>query len=200
MSSIRKPDYNLVHWPRPQDAAITRFLESLTQQNPIPSPLKESSLATHIADRLADHLAPYAQGNEDGLDSLRADVDQMATSFAAVASSPRIKMTFALIQDDMCRLFHTDVIELRLLCTYLGPGTLWVPDQYVNWEHMDKASNEARVHDLNEVRQLAPFELGILKGALYESNDGPAVLHRSPIVSKKDSMRVLLRFDSQLAW
>ena len=28
----------------------------------------------------------------------------------------------------MCRRFHTDVNELRLLCTYSGPATLWLPE------------------------------------------------------------------------
>lgn len=200
MTAIREPDHNLVYWPRSEDSAIIRFLEALTQQTPLPAPLKESLKATEVADCLSRHLAPYCRGYEDGFDRLCADVEELATSFSSLASSSILRMTFALIQHDMCRLFHTDAIELRLLCTYLGPGTLWVPDEYVNWDQMNSASNEARVQDLSKVRQFAPFELGILKGAMYDSNNGPAVLHRSPSLSEQDHMRVLLRFDSQVDW
>ncbi len=157
-------------------------------------------LGTQVADRIAEHLAPYAQGHEEGYESLCKDVGELAVSFASLASSSMLSVTFALIQNDMCRLFHTDAIELRLLCTYLGPGTLWVPDQYVNWERMNEPVNEARIGDMRQIRQFAPFEVGILKGAMYDSNDGPAVLHRSPSISEEDTIRVLLRLDSQLAW
>jgi hypothetical protein len=200
MSAIREAGCNLVHWPRPSDAATVRFLHSLSQRSPQPAPLQESLLATQVAERLADHLSPFCRGHEDGFDHLCTDVGQLATSFAALASSPRLRVFFGLVQHDMCRLFHTDAIELRLLCTYQGSGTMWVPDQYVNWEAMHERSNEARVRDLSQVQQCAPFEVAILKGAMYEPNDGPAVLHRSPTVAEAGSTRVLLRLDSQLAW
>ncbi len=198
MGIIRKPAHNLVRWARPQDAAITRFLQALTQHNS--DQLRGTWPATDLADRLADHLAPYAKSFEEGFERLCADVGDLATSFADLASSPTLKATFAIIPNGMCRLFHTDAIELRLLCTYLGPGTLWVPDQFVNWDRMEEPSNEARVLDMDQVQQFAPFEVGILKGAMYEANAGPAVLHRSPSVSEKKDVRVLLRLDSQLTW
>jgi len=200
ISAIREAGCNLVHWPRPADAAVERFLASLSLRSPQPEPLQESLLATQVAERLADHLSPFCRGHEDGFDHLCTDVGELATSFAALASSPRLRVFFGLVQHDMCRLFHTDAIELRLLCTYQGPGTLWVPDRYVNWEAMHERSNEARVLDPSQVQQCAPFEVAILKGAMYEPNDGPAVLHRSPTVAEAGSTRVLLRLDSQLAW
>ncbi len=200
MSAIREANCNLVHWPRPADPAILRFLETLTLRAPSFEPLQESMLATKVAERLSDHLTPYCRGHEDGFDRLCTDVGEMATSFAELASSPRLRVTFALVQHDMCRLFHTDAIELRLLCTYLGPGTLWVPDHFVNWDRMHEKSNEARVLDISQVQQCAPFEIAILKGAMYEPNDGQAVLHRSPTITEAGNNRILLRIDSQLAW
>mgnify|MGYP001279277976 CR=1 FL=1 len=32
----------------------------------------------------------------------------------------------------MCRLFHEDNNHQRLLCTYLGSGTEWIEDSFVN--------------------------------------------------------------------
>ncbi|MEO0896451.1 MAG: DUF1826 domain-containing protein [Bacteroidota bacterium] len=201
MGVIREPNYNLVHWPRPQDVAITNFLESLITKDPLPPSLRETLKATEVADRLRDHLAPYAsEGQKEGFERLCKDVGELAVSFSKLASSPSLRTTFALIQNDMCRLFHTDAIELRLLCTYVGPGTLWVPDQFVNWDKMNEPSNEARVKDMAEVRQFAPFELGVLKGAMYDANNGQAVLHKSPTVTDHKIVRALLRIDSQVAW
>ncbi|MCI4669472.1 MAG: DUF1826 domain-containing protein [Bacteroidia bacterium] len=200
MTAIREPQHNIVHWPRPQDQRITEFLESLTKRESLPTLFRDSLLATQVENRLRDHLAPYSKGQEEGFERLCSDVGELASSFAGLASSPRLQTSFAFIQNDMCKLFHTDAIELRLLCTYIGQGTLWVPDQYVNWDNIREPSNEARVSDLSKVRQFAPSEIGILKGAMYDSNDGPAVLHRSPSIGEAGAIRVLLRLDSQLAW
>ncbi|MEO0470608.1 MAG: DUF1826 domain-containing protein [Bacteroidota bacterium] len=200
MSAICESDNNLAYWPRQKDTEITRFLDALTKLDTPPEAFKESLLAPQMSEHLAAHLAPFSKGHEEGFQRLIADVHELATSFATLASSPKLRATFTLISNDMCRLFHTDAIELRLLCTYIGPGTLWVPDQYVNWDNMRESTNEARVRDLRQVQQFSPFEVGILKGAMYEANDGPAVLHRSPTLTTQETTRVLLRLDSQLAW
>lgn len=201
MKAICEPKYNLVRLPRPQDLTITNFLKTLTQLDPLPTGLRDSLDADEVADRLADHLGAFVgEGEKEALERFCSDVGELATRFSDLASSPKLRVAFALVQHDMCRLFHTDAIELRMLCTYIGPGTLWVPDPYVNWDNILEPSNEARIKDMNQIQQFAPFEVGILKGAMYEHNDGPAVVHRSPTLSNEGDIRVLIRFDSQLPW
>jgi hypothetical protein len=198
MQEICSPAYNLVTYPRPVQPAIEAFVSHLSRLS-LP-PVRQTLPASEVAQAISDQLAPVCRGHEAGFVALIEDIDRLARQFSLVADSPTLRLWFATVSDNMCRLFHTDAVALRLLCTYLGPGTLWVEEDNVNWDHIDEPSNEARVRNLDQVRQCAPFEVAVLKGAMYDHNDGQAVLHRSPTIDESGSARVLLRLDSQLVW
>ena len=95
----------------------------------------------------------------------------------------------------MCRKFHTDVNDLRMLCTYLGPGTLWVPDEAIDLDaSYARGNGKDIVIDLEKVEQVGTGDVVILKGALYpEAN---AILHRSPTIEENGEKRLLLRIDT----
>jgi hypothetical protein len=198
LAEIQAPAYNLLTYPRPVIAPIEAFVTQLSRLE-VP-PLQQTLPVGEVAPAVSDHLSPFCRGHEAGFDALVTDIDRLARTFAEVADSPRLRLWFATVSDSMCRLFHTDAVALRLLCTYLGPGTLWVEEDNVNWDRMDEPSNEARVRDLAQVQQCAPFEVAILKGGMYDHNEGQAVLHRSPTVAEAGASRVLLRLDSQGGW
>ena len=95
----------------------------------------------------------------------------------------------------MCRKFHTDINDLRLLCTYIGPGTLWLPDEAVDLKALQKGGDEqALVVDEQQIQQVSTGDVVILKGALYpEANP---ILHRSPSIEESGEKRLLLRIDT----
>ena len=93
----------------------------------------------------------------------------------------------------MCRKFHTDVNDLRMLCTYVGQGTLWLPDEAVKNEEYRTRRDEI-VIDEDLIQQALTGDVLILKGALYpEAN---AVIHRSPTIEETNERRLLLRIDT----
>ena len=94
----------------------------------------------------------------------------------------------------MCRRFHTDINSLRLLCTYVGQGTLWVPDEMVNHKaFLNKGGNEEIVTDESQIQHAGTGDVIILKGALYpEANP---IVHRSPAIEGNGESRLLLRID-----
>ncbi len=92
----------------------------------------------------------------------------------------------------MCRKFHTDINDLRLLCTYAGPGTLWVAEDENNRDYDEEHIGEVRIH------QADTGDILILKGALYPK--GKPVVHGSPTIEETDGKRLcerlLLRLDT----
>lgn len=198
MQEICSPAYNILTFSRPVQPEIEAFVLHLSRL-PL-SPVRQTLPAAEIAQAMSDQLAPACRGHEAGFAALVEDIDRLARRFSEVARSPTLRLWFATVSDNMCRLFHTDAVALRLLCTYLGPGTQWVEENNVNWDRINEPRNEARVRDLEQVQQCAPFEVAVLKGAMYDHNDGQAVLHRSPSVAGGSATRVLLRLDSQLVW
>ena len=87
--------------------------------------------------------------------------------------------------------------ELRLLCTYVGKGTLWVPDEAVNRASLQALEDDSKIlSDKNMIQQASNGEVLILKGALYGGKGTKAIVHKSPEIERKKEQRLVLRIDS----
>ena len=119
---------------------------------------------------------------------LQNDIIDLLYRFQEVAKVDSFRIYFATIDNDMCRKFHTDINTLRLLCTYVGPGTLWLSDEIA-----DQDPDQDFIHE-EDIYQVETGNVLILKGALYPN--AKAVMHRSPSIESKGSRRLLLRIDT----
>ncbi len=142
-----------------------------------------SSLQTYFADNFPSH------------DFLLEDISELVEQFSQITKVTSFRVLLATIDTNMCRKFHADINSLRMLCTYVGPGTLWLPDTAVNSDsHKIKDKNQSMEVNEDSAQQVNSGDVIILKGALYpEAN---AVLHRSPIIEKTGEKRLLLRVDT----
>ncbi|NBC06951.1 MAG: DUF1826 domain-containing protein [Bacteroidetes bacterium] len=127
---------------------------------------------------------------------LKAEVLSQAEWFAALMDDQPLRLFFGKVHKDMCRRFHTDMNTLRLLCTYHGPGTLWVRPDAIDHQKVAKGTNEAMVKDPDGVFQAGTGEVLLIKGALHEQSQYGAALHRSPAVQQSGESRLLLRIDT----
>ncbi len=125
------------------------------------------------------------------------DVLGILKVFTQVTEYKEFKVLLSIINSDMCRRFHTDMNHLRLLCTYSGPATLWIPDEKVNRLALQfLKENDEIIKDCEYIQQVATGDICILKGALYPHPDTRAIVHRSPAVEETGSQRLLLRIDT----
>ncbi len=134
--------------------------------------------------------------NLDRCPNFLQDISMLLQLFREVTHRDSFRLLIETIQNDMCRKFHTDVNDLRMLCTYSGPGTLWVTKENIHPKGLRDSRN---VHSLppraSDVRQLETGDVAILKGAIYP-NVNNAVVHRSPTIEKTGERRLLLRIDT----
>ena len=146
----------------------------------------EEILST-VKNYLDDHRLEYP--------GLFADINQLIALFAKVTKADTFRLLLATIESNMCSRFHTDINNLRLLCTYVGQGTLWLPNQAVNYNAVKtRGSNEEMVTDQQLIQQVSAGDVSILKGALYP--DANPILHRSPSIENSGQNRLLLRIDT----
>ena len=101
----------------------------------------------------------------------------------------RIQARLEGVAGDACRRFHADAVGLRLLCTYAGAGTEWLPLF---------GAEAARAHDPRQGP--VPVRLGtghaaILKGDAHPSAPGRGLVHRSPPMDGPPVPRLLLCLD-----
>lgn len=125
------------------------------------------------------------------------DIEVLLHVFKEVSGAESFRLLLATVNTNMCRRFHTDLNDLRMLCTYSGPGTLWLSEDNVNREALESCGdNQSIVIDENQIHQAKTGSVVILKGALYPSEGTKAIVHRSPTIEEIGEKRLLLRIDT----
>ena len=101
----------------------------------------------------------------------------------------------------MCPRFHVDRVPVRMICTYEGPGTEWLPERAINREklgsgacgHTDETSG--LILDSAAIQSIPSYAIALLKGELWEGNEGRGAVHRSPGTTPRYPRRLLLTLD-----
>lgn len=126
------------------------------------------------------------------------DINELLLHFKKVTNTDSFRLLLTTVNTNMCRKFHTDINDLRMLCTYSGPGTLWLTEDNVNRKAMDVngSTNESIVIDDTKVQQAKTGSVVLLKGAIYPQKNTNAIVHRSPTIEETGEKRLLLRTDT----
>ncbi len=125
------------------------------------------------------------------------DIKSLLNLFKEVTGAQGFRMLLATVDTNMCRKFHTDINDLRLLCTYSGKGTLWLTEDNVNRRALHSCGdNESIVIDESRIQHAKTGSVVILKGAIYPQEATKSVVHRSPTIEEDGEKRLLLRIDT----
>jgi hypothetical protein len=152
--------------------------------------LKAQGTSKNIIETFKNHLSSKQLIHSHLLN----DLSTLLKSFEETSKATHFRVLFSSIETDMCSRFHTDMNELRLLCTYYGPATLWLPEEGENRQAYDSGEhNQQIIKNPKLIQQANTGDVLILKGAIYPN--AKAVIHRSPSIKKKGEKRLLLRID-----
>ncbi|RZA07637.1 MAG: DUF1826 domain-containing protein [Proteobacteria bacterium] len=190
---IHQPETNLVVIER----AAPAFPATIAELNAHPK--GEAQLAFYAGNDV--NLIPALLDEELNLsaadsEAFYEDIKAVAVRFMKVARSPGIGIRLERINNDNCRLFHIDHVPLRLISTYFGPGTEWLPNEHVIRHGLGKGSDALVRKGDAPIERFGLGWIGILKGERYPGNRGRALVHRSPPLPGNGKPRVLLRIDA----
>jgi hypothetical protein len=127
---------------------------------------------------------------------LTADIAYLLGRLAQLSEARHLRVWFGAVRSDQCRRFHVDYVRYRLITTYVGPGTEWVPEHALCREALAHPqdcpcdANEAIVRDPSEIRHAMAGEVLVLRGAHHRS--GLGAVHRSPPIEGTGRVRVVL--------
>ena len=125
------------------------------------------------------------------------DLTSLCATFRRLSGAPDLKLAFGVVSGDQCRKFHADYQRLRLITTYLGPGTEWVPELAVERQAMLEPSicpataNRLIVRDPSLVRHAGAGDVLLLRGHAGVSGEALAAVHRSPPIEAAGAVRVV---------
>ena len=175
LNSVRDSEIDLAIWQRPLSPCLKYWLQTINPRDLLDRRFNVSChhLAKDIETGLSD-LSP----------AFVADVRDLARKYAEISRCEQISVRLECVTDNACRKFHTDYVGLRLITSYVGPGT--------EWAYQDSLGSETKPY------QLAPGEVGLFKGRKWRTDYMPQIWHRSPPIAGKGVARLLLVIDDLL--
>lgn len=143
-----------------------------------------------VADLLRQLPAPEAAK------PLVDDIATIAEAMAFLFETRTIGLRLRLLDGAMCPRFHCDNLPVRLVTTYVGPGSEWLPEDAINRQglgapHPDKPEIAT---DGAAVRRLSPGDIGLIKGSGWIGSEKRGLVHRSPAL-ESGSKRLLMSID-----
>ena len=168
-----------------------------------PSPLDEALVARACAHRLAikswvdtalltPTLRRLLPAEEDA--SLREDVSLLADMTACLFGVTGVGLRVTALDKPMCPRFHVDRIPVRLLCTYGGPGSEWLPAASVPEGLLTPGASQEGRYQAQAVERLTSGQVALFKGDAWGETPGGGVVHRSPPVAAGEK-RLLITLD-----
>jgi hypothetical protein len=165
------------------------------------------ALATRLPDAGTCRMVPFGAGfsaqallgrsfSEEATKALADDIERlhaMLHDIAAGAGHAQLAVTVG----DECRKFHADHYRLRLLVSYVGPGTELLPefalDRNVLCTGGDDVveANRAIAREPSAIIRARSGDVVVLKGERYGS--GLAAVHRSPPIADRSLVRLVLK-------
>ncbi|MGF1605918.1 MAG: DUF1826 domain-containing protein [Rhodothalassiaceae bacterium] len=182
LAAINDPGMDLVIWRRALPVCLQTWLDRLDA-----ACLPDIRLLVEPCDlrpALEPDLDACGMPAGDMRDGLVRDVEGLAHAFCEIARSDCVDVRLERVGHDACWKFHRDCVEARLLTTYRGPATEWVPPT-----HSEQALREQKRFN-GPIEHLRRHDVAIFKGSC--AGEGSGIVHRSPPILGTGQTRLLL--------
>ena len=194
LTDIYKEHINIAIWQRSLANALIEATNSILDTHPT---LQVSRV---VKPQDAKATVMKALGSAPMTVTLSEDIAQLVDMFCCLFDLKRAGLRLTALDRAMCPRFHVDRVPCRLLTTYQGVATEWLPHQAAyrsklgigNQGKPDEQSG--LLNSSTDIQQLCRGDIALLKGESWEGNQGAGLIHRSPQLPDK-KCRLLLTLD-----
>lgn len=171
---------DLVIWRREPPASVGELLDGLD-----PDQLPNVRIDTNV-----DSLGAAIGGETwtPACSWVRNDIPRLAARFAAITGEAHLSVRLQPVGSDACRFLHHDYVAHRLVCTYRGRGTQWLPPE----REGDVADRRHGV-DPGLLKHVPRFAVAMFTGRTCPN--ATPILHRSPPIGASGEVRLVLTID-----
>ena len=195
LSSIKSSDINFSLWQRDLSQFLNSWAEGIKWQKAevLEGEVNLLSLDTFESDLFIE-LKKWQTSEPDMTKWVAQDMALNIKLFIESTGAKEVFVKVEPVASDMCKLLHVDSNYARMLCTYVGDGTLWLPNSMANRNFLGKGNNDDIAKDPNSIFQAGILDVLILKGGLWPINHIGGAIHRSPPI-RNGQNRLLLKVD-----
>ena len=179
-ADVYRDEVNIVVWQRVLANELVRSVDQILKEQPT---LQVSRVVT---PQNAYSAINEALGNTTTTPALAKDVTQLVDMFCCLFGIREAGLRFTVLNRAMCPRFHVDVVPCRLVTTYQGEGTQWLPHHLVDRSKLGMGNNgrpdeqSGLFAAQNDIQTLTSGDVALLKGERWLENEGGGLVHRSP--------------------
>lgn len=194
LSDIYKDDCNIAVWKRDLNSQLISDVDEFLASN---TGLQASMT---LSPENAFTTVHEALGGSELTKALSYDIGELVDIFCCLFDLERVGLRLTALDKAMCPKFHVDKVPGRLVTTYRGTATEWLPHSSVNHSKLGHGSEgkpdaESGLFKSKDDIQCLNFgDVALLKGERWEGNEGAGLVHRSPALEKGER-RLLLTLD-----
>ncbi|WNL42730.1 DUF1826 domain-containing protein [Halomonas sp. PAMB 3264] len=148
-----------------------------------------------INEAFTEDLRRHLPAPEAG-EALIEDIATVASAVAFLFETDTVGVRLRLLNSAMCPRFHCDNLAVRLVTTYVGPGSEWLPEHAVNRLGLGapRADRPEVAADPHAVQCLECGDIALIKGSGWIGCEERGLVHRSPALAGGEK-RLLLTID-----
>ena len=190
---------NLVVWGRQFTIEQSKAISDLLAQNQSLK-LLPIQLEDHVTPESVRSFLQQAFKRYQGVDALIDDISDLVDMFCCLFEVEKAGLRMSMLDKAMCPKFHVDRVPCRLVTTFHGAATEWLSHDSVDRTKLGQGSQGLADHesgiyqDESDVQKLVAGDVALLKGELWEGNEGAGIVHRSPRVVIEET-RLMLTLD-----
>ncbi|WP_339724585.1 DUF1826 domain-containing protein [uncultured Paraglaciecola sp.] len=194
LTDIYAQNINMCIWKRELSAEMLTDIEQYLQGEPILS-ITKIIKSDAINQQLSDILRDFSN-----LTALRDNIAELIDMFSCLFDLKQVGFRLNVLEHAMCPRFHVDKIPFRLITTFSGNGTQWLPHDRVNRDKLGFKSQglcdeqSGLYLNADDIQIVAPGHVALLKGEFWEGNEEAGLVHRSPTASS-DKKRLVMTLD-----
>ncbi len=193
LADIYQEDINIAIWQRTTGERLDDAVEELLAASP------QFQTAMAVSPDRAHAQVSEATGGTAPTE-LADNIAELVDMFCYLFGLKRAGLRLATLSRAMCPRFHVDRVPCRLVTTYHGVATEWLPHQAVDRSKLGPGSNgqsdlaSGLFADESDIQRLTCGDVALLKGELWTGNEDAGLVHRSPAVPAGEN-RLLLTLD-----
>jgi len=192
LTDIYLEKVNIAIWQRKLSPTLSRSIADFLRAKPrfnASMNVSAQSVLANISDTLGE-----------GMNELSENIAEIVEMFSCLFELERVGLRLTVVDSAMCPKFHVDKVPCRLITTFQGIGTEWLPHELGNREKLGHGSNGKPDHEsgiyqnASDIQQLNCGDVALLKGERWERNENAGLIHRSPALPN-DQPRLVLTLD-----
>jgi len=194
LADIYQENTNIAVWKRSLTDKLLKASKSVLSTNPD----LEISLIVSPQDTISVLQARLDSSKMVMI--LIEDIHKLVNMFCDLFDLKRVGLRLTSLKHAMCPRFHVDNVPCRLITTYQGIATEWLPHSDADRSKLGignkgKPDSQSGIyHDESDVQQLSQGDVALLKGEAWVGNEGKGLIHRSPQLYEQSS-RLILTID-----